>query len=268
MPTETLTLPRTQAPASPTILDKPNGLQLIGAGYGRTGTTSLYTALNQLGLPCYHMKEVLGNKTNKYHSDFWIQVADGSEGEQHDWNTVFANYTATVDYPGCCAWRELHAAYPDAKVLLSLHPKGAETWYQSVMDTIYFTETQWQFKLLAVFVPFLRKLRTMNHKLVWQGMHQGNMPNKAAAIQRYNDHIAEVKAAIPADQLLIYSVDQGWGPLCDFLGLPVPKTPFPNVNDRKEMKQGIANIAKGAYVILGVAALLAAALVCGLVWMR
>jgi hypothetical protein len=268
MPTETIALPRTKATTNAAVLDRHNGLQLIGAGYGRTGTTSLYTALNQLGLPCYHMKEVLGNTANKYHSDFWIHVADAPEGQQHDWNTVFANYAATVDYPGCCAWRELHAAYPDAKVLLSLHPKGAETWYESVMDTIYFTETQWQFKLLAVFVPFLRKMRTMNHKLVWQGMHQGDMGKKAAAIQHYNDHITEVKATVPADQLLVYSVDQGWGPLCTFLGLPVPNTPFPNVNDLKEMKQGIANIAKGAYVVLGVIAFLLATLVYGLVWMR
>jgi hypothetical protein len=63
-------------------------------------------------------------------------------------------------------------------------------------------------------------------------------------------------------------VDQGWAPLCNFLGMPVPTTPFPNVNDRKEMKQGIANIAKGAYVALGVAAFLLATLVYGLVWMR
>lgn len=249
-------------------MDQHNGLKVIGAGFGRTGTTSLFTALKQLGLPCYHMTEVLNNKANKQHIDFWKEVADGSEGRQHDWNTVFANYTATVDNPGCCVWRELHAAYPGAKVILSLHPKGPEAWYESTMETIYFTETLWQFKLLAAIVPFMRKMKSMNHKLIWQRNHRGTMGNKAAAIQRYNAHIAEVKAAIPADQLLVYSVDQGWGPLCTFLGLPVPNTPFPNVNDRKEMKGVIANIAKGAYVVLGVAVLLVAALVWGLVRMR
>ncbi len=239
-------------------------LKVIGAGYGRTGTTSLFTALNQLGLPCYHMTEVLSNKANKHHIDFWKNVADTPEGQQHDWNTVFANYNATVDNPACCVWRELHAAYPNAKVLLSLHPKGPEAWYESTMETIYFTEVVWQFKLLAVFVPFLRKMKDMSHKLIWQRSHRSTMDNKAAAIQRYTDHIADVKAAIPAEQLLVYSVDQGWSPLCVFLGLPVPNTPFPSVNDRKEMKGVIANITKGAYVIIGVGMLLLTALAWGL----
>jgi hypothetical protein len=34
-------------------------LQIIGAGFGRTGTTSMKTALKQLGFgPCYHMTEL------------------------------------------------------------------------------------------------------------------------------------------------------------------------------------------------------------------
>ena len=245
-----------------------NRLKVIGAGYGRTGTMSTFTALNQLGLPCYHMAEVLQNPANKDHMAFWNQVAEEAAGMQHDWNTVFANYTAAVDNPACCVWRELHAAYPDAKVLLTLHPKGPDGWYASTMDTIYFTETQWQFKLLTVFVPRLRMFGNMSRKLLWQRNLKGTMENKAAAIQRYKDHIEEVKAAIPAAQLLIFSVDQGWGPLCNFLGVPVPNTPFPNVNDRTQIKGAIAAMTKGAYVIIGVGALLLAALVCGLVWMR
>jgi len=93
-------------------------LEIIGAGFGRTGTMSLYTALNQLGFPCYHMVEVIGNKANKSHLDFWRRVAHTPPGTQHDWNTVFANYTAAVDNPACCVWRELLAAYPRAKVIL------------------------------------------------------------------------------------------------------------------------------------------------------
>ena len=251
--------------ARPTTMEaSTKTLKVIGAGYGRTGTMSTYTALNQLGLPCYHMFEVLQNKANKTHIDFWNKVAEGPAGQQYDWSTVFADYSATVDNPACCVWRELYAAYPDAKVVLTLHPRGPEAWYESTMDTIYFTEVLWQFKLLAAFVPRLRMFGSMSHKLIWQRSHRGTMENKAAAIQRYTDHIEEVKAAIPADRLLIFTVDQGWGPLCNFLGVPAPDTPFPNVNDRKEIKGFIAAMTKGAYVILGVGILLAAALVWGL----
>ena len=51
-------------------------LEVIGAGFGRTGTLSTYTALKQLGYPCYHMFEVLENKANKTHLDFWRKVAN------------------------------------------------------------------------------------------------------------------------------------------------------------------------------------------------
>jgi hypothetical protein len=240
-------------------------LKVIGAGYGRTGTLSTYTALNQLGLPCYHMFEVLQNKANKTHIDFWNKVANSPAGQQHDWSTVFANYSAVVDNPACSVWRELHAAYPEAKVLLTLHPRGPEAWYDSTMDTIYFTEVRWQFKVLAAVVPFMRKFGNMSRKLIWERAHKGSMRSKAKALKEYETHIEEVKAAIPADQLLIFTVDQGWGPLCDFLGLPVPNTPFPNVNDRKQIKGFIAAMTKGAYVILGVGVLLLALLAYGLV---
>ena len=64
-------------------------LKIIGTGYGRTGTLSTYTALNQLGFPCYHMVEVIENKENKTHLDFWNEVADAPAGQQHDWEKVF-----------------------------------------------------------------------------------------------------------------------------------------------------------------------------------
>jgi hypothetical protein len=136
-------------------------LKIIGAGFGRTGTASTCAALSQLGLPCYHMYEVIENKANKGHLDFWNNVANTPADTPHDWNRVFANYTAVVDNPAACVWRQLLEAYPDAKVLLTLHPKGADAWYESTIDTIYFTRSNWQFRLLSWFAPFPRKMRSM-----------------------------------------------------------------------------------------------------------
>jgi len=229
-------------------------LKVVGAGFGRTGTLSLYTALNQLGFPCYHMFEVLDNKDNKSHLDFWLRVAQGKEGEQYDWSQVFANYTATVDNPACCVWRELLASYPDAKVILTLHPRGAEAWYESTMDTIYFTEIMWQFKVLEWLTPFGRKFGEMSRKLIWQRSHKGTMPNRDKAIAYYQQHIDNVRAEVPPEQLLVFSVDQGWAPLCEFLGVPVPDTEFPNVNDRAQIKETIKGITKGAYTFVGIGA--------------
>lgn len=240
-------------------------LKIIGAGFGRTGTLSLCTALRQLGFPCYHMSEVLDNKANKTHLGFWRMVANTPAGTQHDWETVFAHYTAAVDNPASSVWRELAAAYPDAKVVLSLHPGGAEAWYESTLATIYFTESHWQFKVLQLATPFARKLGDMCHKLIWQRAHRGTMGNRAAAIADYQQHIANVQAAVSPERLLVFRVSEGWQPLCDFIGVPVPQTPFPQVNDRAQFQQIIRGMTRGAYVILGLAAAVVAAAVYGAV---
>jgi hypothetical protein len=89
------------------------GLELRGAGLGRTGTLSLKLALERLGFgPCYHGKP--------------------------DWTTIFDGYLATVDYPGCTFWRELIEFYPSAKVLLT--GRDPEEWFDSTQQTIFCDE--------------------------------------------------------------------------------------------------------------------------------
>lgn len=239
-------------------------LKVIGAGFGRTGTTSLYMALGQLGFPCYHMFELHRNKANKSHLDFWHKVANTPAGTQHEWETVFANYTAAVDNPACCVWQELLEANPDAKVILSLHPRGPEAWYESTIDTIYFTESMWQFKVLKIATPWGRKLGDMLTKLVWQRSHQGTMTDRAKAIAFYQGHAELVKSIVPGDRLLVFSADQGWEPLCGFLGLPVPAGAFPQANERAFFKKNIAGMAWAAYGILILAVLVAGAALYGM----
>ena len=240
-------------------------LKIIGAGFGRTGTESLYTALNQLGCPCYHMYEVLNNKANKTHLDFWLKVANSAPGTRHDWEQVFSRYTAAVDNPACVVWKELLAEYPDAKVILTLHPRGADTWYDSTLETIYFTQTMWQFKVLEALTPFGRKMGAMCRKLIWEHGHQNTMTDRTKAIDYYGQHIQAMKAALPAEKLLVFSVDQGWKPLCDFLGVPVPATAFPNVNSRAAFQELKRGMARGAYVILALIAVAIAGLTYGAV---
>ena len=238
-------------------------LQIIGAGFGRTGTWSTYLALDRLGFPCYHMKEVILNKANASHLGFWCRVATAPPGTAHDWERVFAKYTATVDNPGCCVWRELLCAYPDAKVLLTLHPKGADAWYESTIETIYFTERLWQWKVLEWLTPFAHKFGKMSRRLIWRRSLQGTMPDRARAIARYQAHIDEVKAAVPAERLLILRVTDGWGPLCAFLGVPEPAETFPNANDRASIQKTIGGVIRGGYAMLAASVGAIAAVVFG-----
>lgn len=239
-------------------------LKVIGAGFGRTGTLSTYTALNQLGFPCYHMLEVIENKENKGHLDFWCKVGRSPAGVQHDWDKVLSKYTATIDNPACCVWKELLVANPDAKVLLTLHPRGADAWYESTLDTIYFTEKLWQVKLLALFIPFMRKMSDMSHHLIWERNHKGSMKDRASAIAYYEQYAKDVQSSVQEDRLLVFSVDQGWEPLCQFLDVPVPDAPFPQVNDRAEVKKLIGGLIVTGYVTLAIGAALVLGVLFGL----
>ncbi len=91
------------------------------------------------------------------------------------------------------------------------------------------------------------------------------MVNKSAAIARYHELLEEIKVEVPQEKLLIFTVDQGWEPLCKFLGVDIPETDFPNVNDRTEIKKTIADMTKGAYLFLTIGVLALAGIIYGLI---
>ncbi|MER7083554.1 hypothetical protein SAMN02982929_00672 [Saccharopolyspora kobensis] len=207
-------------------------VQIIGAGFGRTGTASLKAALERLGYgPCYHMFEVIAQPDRVQH---WARALDG---EISDWETVLGGFNSTVDWPGCTFWRELMDFYPDAKVLLTV--RDPEKWYDSVHSTIY------QF---AQEEPedghSFAKLRPTVERLVWDGTFGGRFADRAHAIEVFEAHNAAVQAAVPADRLLTYRVGEGWERLCDFLGVPVPEEDFPHVNDSASIRELVDQISR------------------------
>ncbi|MFX1534439.1 MAG: sulfotransferase, partial [Promethearchaeota archaeon] len=79
-------------------------MQLIGAAFGRTGTTSLKAALEELGLkPCYHAKTLF---THPNHAKIWLQAA---QKKQIDWQQIFKHYKAALDFPAFIYYQELIA---------------------------------------------------------------------------------------------------------------------------------------------------------------
>ena len=104
-------------------------LEIIGPGFGRTGTHSLKIALEQLGFgPCHHMFEV---RDHPEQLPAWQAVA---RGEQVDWDQVFRGYRAQADWPGARVWRELARHWPEAKVILTV--RDPDEWFDSVQATI------------------------------------------------------------------------------------------------------------------------------------
>jgi len=193
-------------------------LKVIGAGLGRTGTLSLKLALEKLGLgPCYHMAELFVDMSRV---PLWIAAADGNA----DWDAIFSGFTSTTDYPACSFWRELIEYYPDAKVLLTV--RDADKWFDSTQSTIFSPEMQ-----ARIANSPMREVIT---KTVWKdfGDRIHDRSFMTASFARHND---EVRRGVPQDRLLEFDVRHGWEPLCAFLGVPVPDTPFPRTNSREEV---------------------------------
>ncbi len=207
-------------------------LSVIGAGFGRTGTMSLKHALEMLGLgPCYHMMEVANRPEDV---GLWQRAADGAAV---DWDRLFDGYRAAVDWPACTYYRELAARYPDAKVILSLRDPGR--WYESAWNTI--------FSMMLEDAPEADAARQARRRMARQTIIEqtfdGRIDDRDHAIAVFERHVAEVKQSIPAERLLVYQAGEGWQPLCDFLGLPVPEEPYPKVNTTDDFRKMVAERA-------------------------
>ena len=171
-------------------------LKVIGAGIGRTGTYSLKTALNDLGFgPCHHMEAVASNLPAQL--PLWQEAAKGNA----DWPAIYEGFGSAVDWPTARFFRELHAAYPEAKFVLGC--RSPESWAESFGSTIY--------QLISnadQAPPHMREwLDWASEIIVQTGIPLG--ADKAGLEAAFIAHADAVKAAIPADQLLVHDVKEG-----------------------------------------------------------
>ena len=202
-------------------------IEVIGAGFGRTGTLSLKIALEALGLDkCYHMMEVMRNES---HAAQWRKAA---RGEAVDWDALYTGYRATVDWPSASFWRELRAVYPEAKVILTL--RDSQQWYTSVMNTIWKFSSQATGDSRTQLDEAAMERSMMGDEIIWQGVFGGRMEDRDHVIECYERHNQEVIDTVPADKLLVYRPGDGWEPLCGFLQKTVPNTDYPKVNSTED----------------------------------
>lgn len=200
-------------------------LRVVGSGLGRTGTMSLKLALEQLlGGRCYHMLECFERPE---HPPVWHRAM---HGEPVDWHELLDGYEAAVDWPAAACWKEVAEAFPDAIILHSERP--ADAWWRSADRTILEgfkkPRDEWD-------EPGTNPWWDMAVSMFEQRFTPDFLDRDAAmaAVDAWN---ADVRATADPDRLVIWQTGDGWGPICDALGIAVPDQPFPHTNTTEEFR--------------------------------
>jgi len=200
-------------------------MRVLGVGLSRTGTGSLYRALELLGYKTIHFDRVRLN-----------DVVDGSNP-----HPVFRRYDdvdAVVDLPAAYFYRELLEAYGDCKAILTL--RDVESWWHSIRthfnDRVSARPSA--VRTLALKTLYRLRLRQSDfdghrfrarlRSIVYGSAQATEYLYKKAFVE----HNERVQREVPARRLLVmHLVDgEGWDVLCPFLGAPIPDVPFPHVN--------------------------------------
>jgi hypothetical protein len=204
-----------------------DGLQVIGIGMHRTGSMSVKAALERLGFgPCYHGMEALRRGRD---GDHWLAAYEA--GGAFDWPVIFDGYRATMDWPTIHFWEQLAAAYPAAKILLT--ERDPERWWDSHVRMFELgaelerelTDEQRRWADESGFARMQAALGT-----TVAATFEGQVFDKAHCLRVFERHYERVRRTVPAGRLLVYRVQEGWEPLCRFLGADAPDEPFPRVN--------------------------------------
>ena len=208
-------------------------LQVVGAGYGRTGTASMQQAMEILyDAACYHgYDDILRDDFA-----FWKEA---SIGKEVNYREILQGYCATVDWPACRCWQEIAATYPHAKIVLTV--RDPESWYQSVSQTVFAAlygspTMSWGAWVLFMFHPFWRRFGIMHYHNC--NFLDGNF-SKTNIIAAFNTWNTSVIQSCPSERLLVFDVKEGWAPLCKFLDKPIPKVPFPHCNETKKYTETV-----------------------------
>lgn len=240
------------------------GMQVIGAGFARSGTKSTEEALKWLGHKIYDTRSML---EHSHHIPRWLRAAE--EYKQHNNLTEMESllqemeaegYTATLDFPINMFALPLAELRPHAKVLFTVRD-NEEKWFESwseithMMGHLICRPWKWFIgnfnfpeQLLTTLegFPFTSSSypEHIHRPLPWfEILHHSAIVDdpgqKDRWIALHKDFQKRCQDTLPPDRLLIFNVKQGWAPLLQFLGIEdaqLLQKDFPNVNDRKSLQ--------------------------------
>lgn len=201
----------------------PWSLRAIDAGLARTGTETLTAALSMLGYHPTHGGDLVRQNSSGY--GLWYRSS--SWEDKIKW-LAESGYDAMSDSPYNYYYKDLMAIFPASKVILSVHPHGAEAWVESAdrnAKQVAANAGDFVVKIPAVqrVVPGTACAIPTREPL--------SPEMRETCVRAYEQHNEEVRQAVPAERLVEFNVSQGWGELCKGLGIsPEPAEHFPRVD--------------------------------------
>ncbi|KAF1838933.1 hypothetical protein BDW02DRAFT_306310 [Decorospora gaudefroyi] len=220
-------------------------MRILVLSMPRTGTSTLCLALRKLSYTPHQMRDVLSKPSEL---NLWQEAIDTTLLPPKDrpsnrapygkpeFDKLLADYDVVMDLPGCVFAKELVAAYPDAKVILT--KRRYEDWERSMRESIWCLDTWRLFTLcrqlnITQLAPLMRLVHSVFR------VHSNNAYGGPAAQSAFENHYDIVRSSVPTNQLLELDMDDAdvsWLPLCTFLEKPVPKEPFPRTTEEKAMR--------------------------------
>ena len=146
-------------------------------------------------------------------------------------------FAATFGSPTCCLAPELLATFPQAELILHIRSSD-EAWCKSFSSSIGVDFERWTWRA--------RVYRSLIFSICSMHQHHRLCDNMGDCRRELYDgigprmhslHNARMKRLVQQEKLPVYDVKEGWGPLGDFLDVPVPEVPFPRANNAEHMRR-------------------------------
>ncbi|KAJ6439751.1 tpr repeat containing protein [Purpureocillium lavendulum] len=211
-------------------------IRVIGAGLPRCATSSLQAALEMPHMgyfPCMHMAHVVPHASRLRLVIAAMQEDDRCK-RQKILHKVFDGYEATTDFPGFWFIDDLMDMYPEAPLVLNQRNGGGEAWFRSLMASLGFF-----MGLPYYLICFPIATDRLHHQIHQVAKSRWESKFGVAPGPEFYDVYQEFvlrEADKRGREVLVWKAEDGWGPLCKFLGKEVPQeTPFPWVNDAATM---------------------------------
>ncbi|OJJ43595.1 hypothetical protein ASPZODRAFT_73923 [Penicilliopsis zonata CBS 506.65] len=252
-------------------------MKILALSMPRTGTMSMQTALETLGFgptihgfnQWMHVQDTRMWQEGLEAKFFLPSQAKMKPFGRQEFDQLLGYYEIASDFPSIAFAEELIAAYPEAKVVIV--ERDVDAWYESFHDSFI----KYMFSVaVSAFVRLDTQMYTFQEMTnTWvRGKFRANSRRELEQNARkvYRQHYETIRRVTPRERLLDFKLEDGWEPLCAFLGKDVPDVPFPRVNDRQafaERSDLMLKIAGGRILRKGVI-LITVMVAAGAVWMK